>query len=102
MKVDTIDERLALFGRMLEQAGVDVDSPTLSERELRAAVQRCLGCQAGDECRAWVAEASENQPPPGFCRNVEPFARWAERQADIEFASLSEAVCSLDAAGSGS
>ncbi len=63
MQVDTIDERLALFRAMMEHAGLSPDSGIVSDEELRAAAQRCLGCRAAEECHHWMPTI----PPPTRC-----------------------------------
>lgn len=96
MRVDTIDERLALFRRMMEQAGFDPQFPPIPDEALRAAAQRCLGCQTGEECRDWLRQAEAGAPVPDFCRNAAHFAEWAAGQVTVEQDALDEAVHSLD------
>ncbi|WP_428029925.1 DUF6455 family protein [Ancylobacter sp.] len=82
MNVDTIDERLALFRAMAEQAGVDL--ATLSAQapqELRAAAQRCLGCRDAPDCHRWLEARDATAPVPGFCRNAGQFDVWREETA---------------------
>ncbi len=93
MRVDTIDERLQLFRRMMEHAGLDPDDlPTASEAAVRAAAQRCLGCRAGEECHAWLDDVPDTQPLPGFCRNVSQFQDWVEQEIARDLAALSERI----------
>lgn len=96
MHMDTIDERLALFRRMMEQAGFDPQFPAATNDELRAGAQRCLGCRSGETCRDWLDTAPQGASVPGFCRNLTHFAEWTERQASLEHELLNEAVHSLD------
>lgn len=77
MRVDTIDERLALFGAMAEHAGLDLDTLAVTRsEEVRAAAQRCLGCRDAPECHRWFETRDDISPVPGFCRNVEQFSLW--------------------------
>lgn len=96
MHMDTIDERLALFRRMMEQAGFDPAFPLVSNDDLRGGAQRCLGCRSGETCRDWLETAPEGASVPGFCRNAAHFAEWSARQASVEQDALNEAVQSLD------
>ncbi|QIB32302.1 DUF6455 family protein [Ancylobacter pratisalsi] len=91
MRVDTIDERLALFRQMMERAGLDPESTTISEEALMAAAQRCLGCRVGEECRTWLRDVPDHHPPAGFCRNVETFAAWVEQQVSEDLARREQA-----------
>lgn len=88
MQVDTIDERLALFRAMMEHAGLSPDSGIVSDEELRAAAQRCLGCRAAEECHHWMADKSPADPVPGFCRNEDHFAQWVAETIARETAAL--------------
>ncbi len=79
MRVDTIDERLALFRTMMrDHAGIKpFDDPrTPDDDTLRAAAQRCLGCRDGEACRDWLAAHPEGAEPPDFCRNAGHFRAW--------------------------
>jgi len=96
MRVNTIDERLALFRQMMIQAGFDPRFPLIPDEALRAGAQRCLGCQSGEECRDWLRQAEPGAAVPDFCRNVANFADWAAGQATAEQDALGEAVRSLD------
>lgn len=98
MRVDTIDERLALFRRMMAHAGLTPEEPSLAGEELAAAAQRCLGCRVSDECRSWLGDVPEEQPVPGFCRNAEPFRDWVSRQVATQLAYLDEPIGRLDEA----
>lgn len=81
MRIDTIDERLALFRRMADHMGLaDLDPAAIPAGALRAAAERCLGCRDGAECRDWLAQVPENEPPPGFCRNAETFQDWVQAE----------------------
>lgn len=93
MHIDTIDERLALFRRMMEQASLDPDNPaTAPEGELRAAAQRCLGCRVGEECREWLESVPDTEPLPGFCRNVAQFQQWVAQEIARDLAGLSRRI----------
>ena len=96
MRVDTIDERLALFRQMMIRAGFDPQFPLTPDEALRAGAQRCLGCQSGEECRDWLRQAEPGAPVPDFCRNAAHFAEWASGQVTVEQDALDEAVHSLD------
>lgn len=96
MRMDTIDERLALFRSMMERAGFDPQFPAATNDELRAGAQRCLGCRSGEACRDFLETAPEGASTPGFCRNLTHFAEWTERQASLEQELLDDAVHSLD------
>lgn len=84
MRVDTINERLGLFLRMIHHAGVDplASAPATGEAELRAAAQRCLGCRDGEACREWLAGVAEDAAPPAFCRNADHFREWSAPAAE--------------------
>ncbi|MBB3771164.1 hypothetical protein FHS55_001763 [Angulomicrobium tetraedrale] len=98
MRVDTIDERLALFRHMMEHAGLTPEEPSLAADELAAAAQRCLGCRVAGECRSWLGDVPPEQPLPGFCRNAEPFRDWVCRQVAAEVAYLDDSIGRLEAA----
>lgn len=83
MRIDTIDERLALFRHMAGHMGLhELDPSAIPPGELRAGAERCLGCRAGTACRDWLAREAENAPPPEFCRNADSFRRWVEAEID--------------------
>lgn len=92
MRVDTIDERLQLFRTMMEHAGLTPDSAVVTEGELRAAAQRCLGCRVAEECRSWLHDVPEDNPPPGFCRNVQQFGQWVEQEIAHDLDALGERI----------
>lgn len=98
MRVDTIDERLALFRHMMEHATLTPEEPSLAADELAAAAQRCLGCRVADECRTWLSEVPAEQPLPGFCRNAEHFRDWVCRQVVTELAFLDASIRRLESA----
>lgn len=91
MRVDTIDERLALFRTMMEHAGLDPDGGTVPDADLRAAAQRCLGCRDAGLCHDWMAETTLADPVPDFCRNAPSFARWVEETIARELAARGKA-----------
>ncbi|GAB4065363.1 hypothetical protein KHC28_02715 [Ancylobacter sonchi] len=79
MRIDTIDERLALFLHMAGHMGLhELDPSAIPLGELRAGAQRCLGCRTGEACRDFLVRSAENAPPPEFCRNADTFRRWVE------------------------
>jgi hypothetical protein len=57
-------------------ARLNVDPAVLPPHVLGPAVGLCLGCESGDVCRDWLAQAAPSVgQAPVFCPNAKTFAR---------------------------
>ncbi len=58
---------------MARAAGIDITEAVvegwLTRGELAELVDRCLVCDAGGDCLAWLGRAAETVDLPGFCDN---------------------------------
>ena len=74
-----LDERAGLMGRMMRTVGATEGMPadiTLAN-SLRAAANRCMGCECPGECASWLDEHADGaEKTPDYCPNGDLIAEW--------------------------
>lgn len=71
--VDAFEDRMALRKTMLQVTGVRLgkmrSAPQDLEDSIRVSIITCYECQSGENCRAWLAIATQGMSAPEFCPN---------------------------------
>lgn len=70
--IKRFEERGGLLSAMLHRTGASLTETDglASENIVRQAINRCLACRNGEECKAWLETATPGAKPPDFCPNA--------------------------------
>jgi Family of unknown function (DUF6455) len=81
--LNRIQNKARLMGAMMARVGVDpVEAARIrGGTALAAAGRRCMACQNGEDCAAWLESAPSHAEPPAFCPNAAVFAEARVRPA---------------------